>query len=134
PRTLRYLFVGADGNIARAWQEAAELLGLDIVQCAPAGLTTKDMVWTDDLEDAVTRADVILTDAPGAHADALAPFRITARLLDLAPAGVRLNPCPPFIRDREVSADAIASDAFVGYEFKSALMPVQQAVLAYCMS
>ncbi|MGO1318513.1 MAG: ornithine carbamoyltransferase, partial [Cellulomonadaceae bacterium] len=27
---LRYLFIGADGNIARAWWEAAQAFGLDI--------------------------------------------------------------------------------------------------------
>ena len=29
-----------------------------------------------------------------------------------------LNPCPPFYRGEEVSADVIYSDFFVGYEFK----------------
>jgi ornithine carbamoyltransferase len=130
---LRFLFVGADGNIARAWQEAARVLQLDLVQCCPADLATPGAVHTEDLRTAIRSADVIVTDGPGAHAEALAPYRITAELLDLAPSGVRLDPCPPFIRGREVSADAVEHPAFVGHGFKSALLPVQQAVLAHCL-
>ncbi|MDN3478888.1 ornithine carbamoyltransferase [Curtobacterium sp. APC 4022] len=130
---LRFLFVGADGNIARAWQEAARVLQLDLVQCCPAELATPGAVWTDDLEAAVRSADVVLTDGPGRHADALAPFRVTAELLDRAPVGVRFAPCPPFIRGREVSADAIDHRAFVGHAFKAPLLPVQQAVMALCL-
>ncbi|UXN25975.1 hypothetical protein N8D74_03585 [Curtobacterium flaccumfaciens] len=76
---------------------------------------------------------MILTDGPGEHARALEPFRITAALLDLAPTGVLLNPCPPFVRGREVSADALEHLAFVGHAFKAALLPVQQAVMAHCL-
>ncbi|PZF55268.1 ornithine carbamoyltransferase [Curtobacterium sp. MCSS17_008] len=129
----RFLFVGADGNIARAWQEAARVLQLDLVQSCPIELATPGAEWTDDLEAAVQSADVILTDGPGAHAEALEPYRITAALLDLAPAGARFNPCPPFVRGRELSADALEHPAFVGHGFKSGLLPVQQAVMAFCL-
>jgi ornithine carbamoyltransferase len=131
--SLRYLFVGLDGNIARAWQEAARVLQLDLVQCCPAELASPGAVWTDELESAVRSADVILTDGPGEHARALEPFQITAALLDLAPTGVLLDPCPPFVRGREVSADALEHAAFVGHAFKAALLPVQQAVMAHCL-
>lgn len=39
-RSLRFLFVGADGNISRAWQEAARTLSLDLRQCCPIELVT----------------------------------------------------------------------------------------------
>ena len=48
--------------------------------------------------------------------------------------GAILNPCPPFYRGEEVSADAIASDYFVGYEFKKYLLNVQQAIMIYCIT
>ena len=130
---LRFLFVGGDGNIARAWQEAARVLDLDLVQCCPEGLAVPGAKWTGDLASAVRVADVILTDGFGVHGDLLQPFQITAALLDSAPAGVQLNPCPPFARGREVSADAIEHPAFVGHAFKSALLPVQQAVMAFAL-
>lgn len=131
--SLRFLFVGADGNISRAWQEAARVLQLNLVQCCPAELCTPGARWTEDLQAAIRTADVILTDAPGAHSDLLSPYQITAALLDTAPAGAHLNPCPPFIRGREVSADAVQHPAFVGHAFKKSLLPVQQAVMAFCL-
>lgn len=133
-RGLRYLFIGAEGNIARAWQELARVLGLDLVQCCPPDLATPGARWTDDLDSAVRTADVILTDGVGPHADALAPFRVTAELLDLAPPGVRFAPCPPFIRGEELSADALTPNGpFVGYQFKKPLLRIHQAVMAHCL-
>lgn len=34
---------------------------------------------------------------------------------------------------KEVSADAIESDYFVGYAFKKSLLTIQQAVMVWCM-
>ena len=133
PDKLRFLFVGANGNIAKAWGEASRAFGLDLVQCCPEQLATPGTRWTDDLDTAVRSADVIVTDAPGSHTDELAPFMVTASLLKWAPEGAQLVPCPPFQRGREVSADAIAGAAFVGYGFKSSLLPVQQALLALAL-
>ncbi len=127
---LRYLFVGADGNIAAAWWEAAQAFDLDLTQSCPKGLRVPGMPWEEDLRQAVLRADVVITDGPGPHVEALAPYRVTAELLDAAPRGVRFLPCPPFVRGREASSDAVTHSAFVGYRFKRFLMPVQQAVMA----
>ena len=134
PRTLRFVFVGADGNVARAWQEAARVLTLDRVQCCPAELAIPGARWVEDLKTAVRSADVLITDGPGTHADLLAPYQITASLLDTAPLGVQFNPCPPFQRGQEASADAIEHRAFVGHRFKASLLPVQQAIMAFCIA
>lgn len=133
-RTLRFLFVGADGNIARAWQEAARVLSLDMVQCCPENLATPGQHWVEDIQSAVQTADVIVTDGPGENSEALAPYQITASLLDAAPAWVQFAPCPPFKRGREVSADALTHRAFVGHPFKASLLPVQQAIMAFCLA
>ena len=133
-RRLKFLFVGADGNIVRAWQELATVLDLKLTQCCPADLAVPGLEWTDDLEAAIKQADVVLTDSVGPHRRALAPYRITRKLLERAKPGVLFNPCPPFTRGNELSADAVASSwPFVGYGFKASLLPVQQAVMAYCM-
>ncbi|MDM7890425.1 ornithine carbamoyltransferase [Curtobacterium caseinilyticum] len=132
--SLRVRFVGADGNIARAWAEASRLFGFDLLQCCPEGLAAPGVRWRDDLAGAVADADVVVTDGPGRHAAALEPYRVTVDVLALAPAGVRFAPCPPFVRGREVTADALASSAFVGHGAKRALLPVQQAVLAHCLA
>lgn len=132
--SLRYLFVGADGNIGRAWWEAGQAFGLDILQSGPEALRVPGMPHESDLRTAIAGANVVITDGPGAHATAaelaeLESYRITAKLLDAAAPGVRFAPCPPFIRGREVSCDAIAHPAFVGYGFKQYLKPVQQAIM-----
>ncbi len=44
-----------------------------------------------------------------------------------------LNPCPPFYRGEEVSAEVINSNYFVGYEFKRSLINVQQAIILCCL-
>ncbi|MBW4718530.1 ornithine carbamoyltransferase [Saccharothrix obliqua] len=134
PRALHYLFVGADGNIAGAWREIATVLGLDLTQCCPRELATPGGDWTDDLAGAIRTADVIITDGPGPHADRLAPFRITADLLDTAPPGAQYAPCPPHVAGREATADAFKHPAFAGHGFKQALLPVHQAVMEFCMS
>lgn len=130
---LRFLFVGADGNIARAWWEAAGAFGLDIWQSCPPDLRVQGMPWEEDLARAMATADVVITDGPGSHVDALAPYRVTAELLDTAAPGVRFAPCPPFIRGREVTSDALGHRSFVGYGFKQHLKPVQQAVMSWAL-
>lgn len=130
---LRFLFVGADGNIGRAWWEAAQAFGLDLTQSCPAELRISGMPWDSNLRQAIRSADVVITDGPGPHGAALTPYRVTAELLDTAPNGVRFIPCPPFVRGREVSSDAVTHSAFVGYDFKRHLMPVQQAVMAQAL-
>lgn len=133
PQSLRFLFVGADGNIARAWQEISDVLGLHLMQCCPPELATPGLVNTEDLARAITTADVIITDGPGPHAEALAPFRITAALLDAAPADAQFIPCPPHVAGREATADAFRHPAFAGHGFKRTLLPAQQAVLSVCL-
>lgn len=133
PFSLRFLSVGADGNIARAWQEAAKSFGLSMTQSCPAELRVPGMSWRGDLMTAISDADVVITDGPGTHAEALTPYRVTGAVLDSAPSGIRFAPCPPFIRGREVSTDAIEHPAFVGYSFKQYLKPVQQAVMSWAL-
>jgi ornithine carbamoyltransferase len=130
---LRFLFVGADGNIVRAWQEAANVLGLNLIQCCPRSLAAPSASTIEDLHDAIRSADVILTDAHGSFDQRLAPYRITQELLNEAPEGVLFNPCPPFMRGAEISADALEHRAFVGHRFKASLLPVQQAIMAFCI-
>lgn len=131
---LQFLFVGGDGNMARAWAELAAVLGLRLRQCGPAELRVPGLPWTDDLAAAIASADVVLTDGVGEHRRLLAPYRVTRALLARAKPGVLFNPTPPFTRGSELSADSVASPwPFVGYSFKKSLLPVQQAVLAHCV-
>ncbi|WP_431711946.1 hypothetical protein [Glutamicibacter uratoxydans] len=131
---LRFLFVGADGNIARAWWKAAQAYDLNIHQSCPEELRVEGMPWKGVLRDAIRTADVVITDGPGPNADQLFPYQVTSELLGLTPKGARFAPCPPFVRGREVSSDAILHGAFIGHEFKRFLLLVQQAVMARALA
>jgi ornithine carbamoyltransferase len=57
---------------------------------------------------------------------------VTLERMKKANDNALLNPCPPFARGEEVSADVIDSEYFVGYGFKKHLLAVQQAIILYC--
>ncbi len=130
----KYLFVGADGNIGRAWKEASDAFGFTLTQSSPARYQIRGVSCNDDVKNAIVGKDVICTDSiPSNMIDEFKDYRITKELMGLANKDAVLNPCPPFYRGEEVSEDVIASDYFVGYEFKKNLLKVQQAILIYCL-
>lgn len=132
--SLNYLFVGAKGNIGLAWKEAADLLGLSFTQSCPLGFEIEDVNVEYDIYKAILEKDIILTDSLGK--EILQDFRnyqVTTELMNSANKGALLNPCPPFYRGEEVSAEVIDSEYFVGYEFKKSLVNVQQAIIVYNM-
>ncbi|MBP1577585.1 MAG: peptide transporter, partial [Oscillospiraceae bacterium] len=132
---LKYLFCGANGNIGLAWKEAAEVLGFELEQCCPNGYEMRNISVHHDLTQAIKGKDVICTDSlPSAALKDFTPFRITESAMRQANKNALLNPCPPFFRGEEVSADAIDSEFFVGYEFKKNLLIVQQAIMIYCLT
>lgn len=131
----KYLFCGKKGNIGLAWKEMAEVLGLDFAQACPKGYEMEGITVFHDLKEAVKGRDIICTDSlPKEALSDFADFQITDKIMEQANSGALLNPCPPFYRGEEVSAEVIDSTYFVGYEFKKHLLEIQQAVLIYCMS
>ncbi len=130
----KYLFCGTNGNIGKAWKEASEVLGLDLVQCCGNGYELKGITVHHDLARAVAGRDIVCTDSlPSVALNDFAACQVTKGIMDMANPGALLNPCPLFYRGEEVSADAIDSDYFVGYEFKKYLLEVQQAVMIWCL-
>lgn len=130
----KYLFCGKAGNIGLAWLEASKVMGFDLSQCCAAGYEMPDVKVYHDIETAVKGKDIICTDS--LPADALDDFRecrITREVMDMANLNAVLNPCPPFYRGEEVSDDVIASEYFVGYEFKKNLLVLQQAIMIWCI-
>ncbi|SDB44414.1 ornithine carbamoyltransferase [Butyrivibrio sp. INlla16] len=130
-----YLFVGADGNIGRAWKEAAEAFGLSLVQSSPAKYQIPEVHCNENLKDAIAGKDIICTDSiPSNMINDFKDYQTSKNMMRLANEGAILNPCPPFYRGEEVTEDVIDSDYFVGYKFKQSLLIVQQAILIYCLS
>ncbi len=130
----KYLFCGANGNIGLAWQEAAKALELNLMQCCPEGYGMPDIPVIHDMRQAVVGKDIICTDSiPKENLLDFEEYQITKEIMGLANKGAVLNPCPPFYRGEEVAEDAIASEYFVGYEFKKCLLEVQQAIIIYSL-
>lgn len=131
----KYLFCGKKGNIGLAWKEAADTMGFDLAQCCGKGYEIDDVPTFYDIKEAVKGRDIICTDS--LPANVLKDFKncqVTEAVMELANEGAILNPCPPFYRGEEVSEGAIESKYFVGYQFKRALLPVQQAVMIHCLT
>ncbi len=130
----KYLFCGRKCNIGLAWKELAEVMKLDFSQCCPKGYEMENVTVYNDIQSAVGGKDIICTDSlPKDVLADFAEYRITAEIMKAANEGALLNPCPPFFRGEEVSASAVDSEYFAGYEFKKHLLEVQQAILIYCM-
>jgi ornithine carbamoyltransferase len=128
-----YLFVGATGNIGLGWKEAAQLLGLNLKQSCPKGYEMEDVEVITDLDNTMFGQDIILTDPlPSDIKSAFVNHMVTLERMKKANDNALLNPCPPFARGEEVSADVIDSEYFVGYGFKKHLLAVQQAIILYC--
>lgn len=131
----RFLFCGASGNIGLAWKEAAAVMGFDLSQCCEKGYEMADVKVYHNIREAVRGKDVVCTDSYSHYVpENPENFQVTKEIMSLANQGAVLNPCPPFYRGEEVSADAIDSEYFVGYAFKKHLLEVQQAIILYCLN
>lgn len=128
------LFMGSKGNIGNTWKEASELVGFNFTQCCPRGYEIDGASVCYDIDKAVVGKDIICTDSiPSAAKNDFEGYQITLERLIHANVDACLNPCPPFFRGEEVSAAAIDSKYFVEYEFKKALIEVQQAIICYLL-
>lgn len=131
----KYLFCGTNGNIGLTWKAAADVMGFELSQCCGAGYEIEGVSTYYNIYEATKGKDVICTDAlPQNVLPDFADCQVTKKAMELANKGAVLNPCPPFYRDEEVSADAIDSKFFVGYEFKKCLLNIQQAIMIYCIT
>ena len=128
------LFMGAKGNIGNTWKEASELVGFNFTQTCPRGYEIDGASVCYEIDKALVGKDIICTDSIASAArDDFKGYQITLERLSYANTDACLNPCPPFFRGEEVSADAIDSKYFVGYEFKKSLVEVQQAIICYLL-
>lgn len=131
----KFLFCGKAGNIGNSWKSASSVMGFELSQCCAAGYEIDGIPVFYDIKEAIKGKDIICTDSlPSELLDKFTNCKITKEVMNMANEGAVLNPCPPFYRGEEVSADVIDSDYFVGYQFKKYLLEVQQALIIYCFS
>ena len=132
--TDKFLFCGKKGNIGLAWKEASTVMGFDLEQCCGNGYEIEGIVSHNNIREAIIGKDIVCTDSlPSNVLDDFKECQVTLETMEMANKGALLNPCPPFYRGEEVSADVIDSDYFVGYEFKMNLLDVQQSIIIYCL-
>lgn len=130
----KYLFCGRKGNIGLAWKELSDVMNLDFSQCCPKGYEMENVKVDNDINSAICGKDIICTDSlPKEILPDFKEYQITDEIMKKTNESALLNPCPPFYRGEEVSASAIDSKYFVGYEFKKHLLEIQQAILIYCL-
>ncbi|MTI71879.1 MAG: ornithine carbamoyltransferase [Firmicutes bacterium] len=139
-RSLSYTFVGENGNISNSWRIAAEVLDLKLNHVCIEGNKIKEnddnYSFSTNLEEILPKSDVVLTDPLSKKLrvdEYIEKYQITLEKMNRCKSKSLLNPCPPFYRGEEVSADVIDSKYFVGYEFKKNLIYVQQAIILYCL-
>lgn len=131
----RFLFCGGKGNIGLAWKEASEVMGFGLEQCCGKGYEIDGIISHNNILEAIIGKDIVCTDSlPTGALEDFRECQITPEIMKMANEGAVLNPCPPFYRGEEVSADVIESEYFVGYEFKKYLLDVQQAIMIYCLT
>jgi len=131
----KFLFCGGKGNIGLAWKEASDVMGFELEQCCGSGYEIDGIVSHNNIYEAIVGKDTVCTDSlPSSAIDDFRECQITVAVMKMANEGAIINPCPPFYRGEEVSADVIDSDYFVGYEFKKYLLDVQQAIMIYCLT
>lgn len=130
-----FLFCGKNGNIGLAWKEASSVMGFKLEQCCGNGYEIEGIVSHSNISEAIIGKDIVCTDSlPSSVLDDFKECQVTLDVMKMANEGAILNPCPPFYRGEEVSADVIDSNYFVGYEFKKYLLDVQQAIMIYCLA
>ena len=130
----KFLFCGKNGNIGLAWKEASIVMGFELEQCCANGYEINGIVSHNNICEAVIGKDIVCTDSlPSSILNDFKECQVTLEVMKTANEGAILNPCPPFYRGEEVSADVIDSNYFVGYGFKKYLLNVQQAIIVYCL-
>lgn len=139
-KNLTYTFVGENANISKSWMIAAEVLNFKLNHVCISGNEMKkndsNYLFVTDINDVIKDSDVILTDPLSKELKTSAykdKYQITLELMNKTKSNSILNPCPPFYRNEELSAEVIDSNYFVGHKFKKNLLYVQQAIILYCL-
>jgi ornithine carbamoyltransferase len=133
---LQVAMVGPAGNIASSWFEAADVLGINVVQVTPQGFEASEQARgscdvTDDIR-LIEGADIIVTDCwpsdlDAVGMDAFEKCRIDVADLDRCKQGTLFVPCPPVTRGKEVSAAAMQHPSCVAVPAKAFLLHAQNA-------
>ncbi len=146
-------WVGDGNNVARSWVEAAVRFGFSLRMASPASCAVPsalldwarreggDVTLTDDPSEAVRGARAVVTDCwvsmsddPGRNSQVvLAPYRVTAALMEqAAPDGVFMH-CLPAHRGEEVDSDVIDGPRSIVFDEAENRLHAQKGVIAWAL-
>jgi ornithine carbamoyltransferase len=126
----------------RSWVEASKSLPIKVTQVYPErwhisdpALLNANFTASTDIQ-AVIDADVIITESwpTEEQENRLAPYQVSASLLDKGQNNAIFLPCPSVARGREVTADAMLHKACQSRPAKAFLLHAQNALMEFLVS
>ena len=142
---LRLAYLGDGNNVAHSLMEAGALAGMDVVVSTPYGYrphaeieVATHATLEADPREAVRGANVVYTDvwiSMGQDAErdkrlaALAPYQVSAELMDAACPDAIFMHCLPAHRGEEVTADVIDGPRSVVFQQAANRLPTEQALI-----
>ena len=150
-------WAGDGNNMACSWIHAAVRFGFELRVACPVRYRPPDEVlaWAKDrqgrvrivdtVDEAVGGADCVVTDTWVSMSDAraeegdvdssaLEPFRIDARVMDLAREDAIFLHCMPMYRGKEVSGDVADGPRSVVFDEAENRLHAQKAILKWCLA
>lgn len=145
---------GDGNNMVTSWVHAAAVLGFEMRVATPKELAPNhgviewaqdkgaNVVLTDDPEEAVSGADLVVTDTwvsmgdedAGTRHNMLAPFRVDEALMSKADNDALFMHCLPAHRGEEVTEAVIDGPQSVIWDEAENRLHVQKAILTWCLS
>ncbi|MHA1539845.1 MAG: ornithine carbamoyltransferase [Alphaproteobacteria bacterium] len=133
-------------NVARSWAEAADKFGFSFYLASPEGFMLpdegiKNLTKTTDPIEAVTDADIIVTDTwfsmgedvKDERRKILAPYQVTTDLMKHAKSDAIFMHCLPAHRGEEVADNVIDGEQSVIFDEAENRLHVQKSILAWCL-
>jgi ornithine carbamoyltransferase len=150
---LQVAWLGDGNNVAHSLIEAAGLMKFTVRVGGPAGYEPNPefvaaasqaggtIVLTDDAQDAVRGAQVVVTDTwvsmgqvgTEAHVTAMAPYQVDRDLMALAAPGAVFLHCLPAHRGEEVTADIIDGPQSAIWDEAENRVHAQKSILRWAM-
>jgi len=145
---------GDGNNVAASWIQAAARLGFKLVIACPPQLNPDrsildwakrhggDIELTDDPDEAVAKADCVVTDtwvSMGQQEETrrrkqlLSPYAVDAALMRKAARGAIFMHCLPAYRGNEVAAAVIDGPQSAVWDEAENRLHAQKAILAWCL-
>lgn len=151
-RDHRVAWVGDGNNVCQSWINASRQFGFSLTIATPADYKPSATLlaagssqarWTEDPQDAVQGADVVVTDTwasmgqeseKAARERVFAAYRVDAALMKKASRGALFMHCLPAYRGFEVTADVLDGPQSVVWDQAENRLHAQKALLEFLLS